>query len=349
VASDEGYLLDNQQTQAGVRFTALATLFDPSTFRHLSDLGIRPGWRCWEVGAGGRTVPDWLAGQVGPTGLVLATDIDLSWLDGPGADNLLIRRHDVGVDAPPAAGLDLIHARLVLTHVTHRYQALTSMVAALRPGGWLLLEEADPGLQPLLCPDDYGPEQHLANRLRHGFRTLMAGRDADLAYGRTLPRLLREQGLTDIGADAYFPITSPGCTILEQATVEQIRDRLVSGGIATSAEIDQHLDNLTAGRVPDLATSPMITAWARTPLRPTQEASDLWSDDRVIGGWRHENDSGACDDPGLGALKPRTPRAVRSPSDPSRREVSSLLPGEGRVAGNDSRPTPEVIRAAPLS
>ena len=78
----------------------------------------------------------------------------------------------------------------------------------------------------------------------------MAERGADLAYGRTLPRLLREHGLVDVTADAYFPITSPACTVLERATVEQIRDRLVGAGIATAAEIDQHLDNIAAGRFP---------------------------------------------------------------------------------------------------
>ena len=89
------------------------------------------------------------------------------------------------------------------------------------------------------------------------------GRDADLAYGRTLPRRLREHGLRDVGADAYFPITADACTTLEVATVEQIRDRLVAGGVATTAEIDEHLANVAAGRVPDLATSPMVTSWGR--------------------------------------------------------------------------------------
>ena len=253
VGADEGYLLANQQIQAGTRFEALATLFDPSTFRHLREIGVGSGWRCWEVGAGGMSVPLWLAAQVGPTGLVLATDIDTSWLAGPGAGSVQVLRHDVGVEDPPAAELDLVHARLVLTHVPQREAALTSMISALRSGGWLLVEEADPGLQPLLCPDDHGPAQHLANRLRPGFRTLMSGRDADLAYGRTLPRLLREHGLVDVAADAYFPITAPACTTLERATVEQIRDRLIGAGIATAAEIDQHLDNIATGRFP---TSP---------------------------------------------------------------------------------------------
>jgi hypothetical protein len=146
------------------------------------------------------------------------------------------------------------------------------MVSALRPGGWLLLEEADPGLQPLLCPDEYGSAQELANRLRRGFRALMAGRDADLAYGRTLPRRLREQGLAEVGADAYFPITGPACTTLEVATVVQIRPRLISGGLATAEDIDRHLDDLAAGRVPDLATAPMVSAWGRRP--PTESSWD---------------------------------------------------------------------------
>src|SRR5689334_10923853 len=82
MGADEGYLLANQQDQAGVRLAALATLFDPSTFRHLDALGVGPGWRCWEVGAGGRSVPDGLAARVGPTGAVLATDVDTARLAG---------------------------------------------------------------------------------------------------------------------------------------------------------------------------------------------------------------------------------------------------------------------------
>ena len=83
VGADEGYLLANQQIHAGTRFEALATLFDRSTFSHLREIGVGSGWRCWEVGAGGMSVPLWLATRVGPTGLVLATDIDTSWLAGP--------------------------------------------------------------------------------------------------------------------------------------------------------------------------------------------------------------------------------------------------------------------------
>jgi hypothetical protein len=53
----DGYLLDNAVPAADARFDAIAELFDASTFRHIGALGIAPGWRCWEVGAGGPTVP----------------------------------------------------------------------------------------------------------------------------------------------------------------------------------------------------------------------------------------------------------------------------------------------------
>jgi len=269
VAADEGYLLDNQQAEAGQRLGALATLFDPSTFRHLTALGLGPGWRVWEVGAGGPSVPDWLAQQTGRDGEVLATDVDPAWLGvAPRRPNLRVLRHDVGLDPPPDGPFDLIHARLVLVHVPRRDEALATMVSVLRPGGWLVVEEADPALQPLLCLEEQGPAEQLANRLKAAFRQLMAERGVDLAYGRTLPRRLREAGLLDVSADAYFPITSPACPDLERATTQQIRHRLLAAGLATAEEIEQHLHNLSTGLV-DLATSPMVTAWGRR-LGPPQ-------------------------------------------------------------------------------
>ncbi|MFI7340749.1 methyltransferase domain-containing protein [Streptomyces sp. NPDC050085] len=258
------YLLDNQQPEAGQRFDALSTLFDPTTFRHIERLGIGSGWRCWEVGAGGTSVVSWLARKVGPTGRVLATDIDTSWQTTTVRTPVEVRRHDVGVDEPPAEAFDLVHARLVLVHVPDRERALASMIRALRPGGRLLIEDADAALQPLLCPDEHGPEQQLANRLRHGFRALLSQRGADLSYGRKLPRLLREAGLRQVEADAYFPLTSPACTALEAATVEQVRASLVEAGLATNEDIDRHLANVAEGTM-DLATSPLISAWGRKP------------------------------------------------------------------------------------
>jgi SAM-dependent methyltransferase len=255
------YLLDNQQAEAGDRFDALSQLFDTSTFRHLAALGLAPGWRVWEVGAGGPNVPARIAELTG--GYVLATDIDTSWLE-PDHAAYEVRQHDIGTEPAPDGLFDLVHARLVLVHVPERAEALSTMITALRPGGWLLLEEADPGLQPLVCPDESGPEEALANKLKLAFRTVMAGRGVDLAFGRKLPRLLRNAGMVDVHSDAYFPMGGRACTELERATVEQIRGVLTAKGLATDEEIERHLATVGSGKL-DLATSPMVSAWARKP------------------------------------------------------------------------------------
>jgi SAM-dependent methyltransferase len=71
------------------------------------------------------------------------------WLDPDGSYE--VRRHDVAGEPPHPGTFDVVHARLVLVHVPDRARALATMVAALRPGGWLLVEDADTELQPLVC------------------------------------------------------------------------------------------------------------------------------------------------------------------------------------------------------
>jgi SAM-dependent methyltransferase len=261
------YLLDNRQVEAGARFEAISELFNPWTFRHMDDAGLGQGWRVWEVGAGGPSVPSWIAGRVGAAGRVLATDIDVSWLaDAPelaGAP-VEVRRHDLVRDDPPEGPFDLVHARLVLVHLADRDRALQTMIDALRPGGVLLVEDADPGLQPLACPDERGPDERLANAVRRGFRALLAERGADLAYGRRLPRLLRDAGLDDVRAEAFFPLSAPACGVLETASVLQVRERLIEGGHATAEEIRHLLAVIAAGRL-DLTLAPLISVWGRRP------------------------------------------------------------------------------------
>lgn len=137
-------------------FATLAALFDPATFYRITQLGIGPGWQCWEVGAGGGTVTAWLAGQVGETGRVVATDVEAWALASSRGVNVDVLRHDLGTEQAPGGGFDLVHARLVLEHVYDYAAGLDAMAGALRPGGWLLAESADPLLQPLACPDETG-------------------------------------------------------------------------------------------------------------------------------------------------------------------------------------------------
>jgi SAM-dependent methyltransferase len=261
----EGYLLDNRSGEAEDRFAALSAIFDPVTFRHADALGLGPGWCCWEVGAGGPSLPDGLAARVGPGGRVVATDLDTRWLAGRVSPQVEVVTHDVARDEPPSGGFDLVHARLVLVHVPEREQALRRMASALRPGGWLLVEDFDSALQPLVCPDEVTADQRLANGVKAGFRRLLLARGADLQIGRRLPRLFREAGLGQVGADAFFPLAVPSVAALERANVLQVRDALTAHAGVPATDVDRYLE-LTAVDGFDMTTAPLVSAWGQRPV-----------------------------------------------------------------------------------
>jgi 2-polyprenyl-3-methyl-5-hydroxy-6-metoxy-1,4-benzoquinol methylase len=246
-------------------FDTLAALFDPATFYRIAQLGIGPGWQCWEAGAGGGTVAGWLAERVGETGRVVATDVDVWALASSRGVKVEVLRHDLGTEQAPGSGFDLVHARLVLEHV-HDYAAgLAAMAGALRPGGWLLAESADPLLQPLACPDEAGPAQALANKVRHAIWAVET-HSGQKTFGRMLPRLLRGAGLSDVQAEVRFPLGGPDTIRLQRTLITRRGERLVDAGLLTQQEIGQHLADLAAEGL-DLAAFPVVSAWGRKPRR----------------------------------------------------------------------------------
>jgi len=233
------YLLDNRAVQAGDRFGALSALFDRVTALHFDEIGVGSGWRCWEIGAGGVGVPRLLAERVG-SGSVLATDIDTGWLGSvpPGVE---VRQHDVVNDELPGTGFDLIHARLVLGHLPEREHVLRKLATALRPGGWLFIEDIDTEFESSAFLDPQTDIERLGNKIRAGFVNLLAQRGAAITFGRTLPRLFHTVGLIDIVADGRITLEHPGGAELERANIDQVRAGLVAQNYATEDEIESYL------------------------------------------------------------------------------------------------------------
>jgi SAM-dependent methyltransferase len=258
------YLLDNRAAEAELRFAGLSAVFDDVTLRHVDALGPAPGWQCWAVGAGGPSIPDALAARVAPGGRVVASDLDPRWLAGRVGSGVEVVRQDVARDDPPGDAFDLVHARLVLSHVVEREEALRRMVSALRPEGWVLVEDYDVALLQPPSADEESPEQHLATVFKAEFRALLRERGADLGWARRLPRLMREAGLVDVRADAYFAVSLPAVAALDQANARQVRDEIVRRGRLSAADVDRYLELVASGRI-DLTTPPLVSAWGRRP------------------------------------------------------------------------------------
>jgi ubiquinone/menaquinone biosynthesis C-methylase UbiE len=248
---------------ASWHFDGLSLAFDAGTMRHLSERGLGPGWRCLEVGAGGGSIARWLAERVGPEGHVLATDIDTRCLDGLQDANLEVRCHDIGTDPlTPEASFDLIHARLVLAHVAQRDTAVARMAAALKPGGWLVVEEFGlPAWDPSLHFEPVAPPPLAYQLLQHATKE-----GGVVRYGPFLPQRMQALGLCEMGAEGrVFRWTggSPGTWVIRKA-MQQHRAQILASGRISEQQYNTDLARLDN---PDVAfTSPLMWAvWGRRP------------------------------------------------------------------------------------
>jgi SAM-dependent methyltransferase len=261
--SDTRYVFDNAHGKTRERFPALSDLYDDETIRCLRCVGVAPGWQCLEVAAGGGSIAQWLAVQVGTSGRVLATDLDTRFLESTADPALEVRRHDIARDPLPDGAFDLAHARLILVHLPERELALAKMVGALKPGGWLVCEEfdslsmpADPALHPHEC----------ALRAQAATQRVMASRGANTRYGRDLAARMRAYGLVDIRAQGRMAMWQGGSTgaRLFRANFEQMREELLRRGLLTQAELDDDLARLDDPRT--LFPSPVM--WTVCGRRP---------------------------------------------------------------------------------
>jgi len=248
---------------AATRFAALSAIFDPATKQHLLNRGLSAGWHSLEVGGGGGSIASWLSAQVGATGLVLATDINTRFLDRLSAVNLEVLRHDVTRDSLAEQAFDLVHTRMVLIHLPERDEVLQRLVAALKPGGWLVCEEFD---SVSVAPDPVGCPGEVLLKTRQAMGRLNDERGGHRQYGRLLFGRFRELGLVDVDAEAHLSMVRPRSPLarLLKASFELRRDAMIDAGYITRDEFDRELAWMDT---PDFVMpSPIMwTAWGRRP------------------------------------------------------------------------------------
>ncbi len=243
-----------------VRHGHLAAGFDRGSARLLARIGVAPGAQVLEVGAGGGGLARWLAERVGPRGSVLATDLDLQFV-GDQPANVELRTHDIAVDPLPADHFDLAHARAVLQHVPRRQQALANMVAATRPGGWVVIEDVD----WLVFEHQELPEP-FATLSRTVLASSVGGYGYDGYWGRRLLGALAEAGLEQVDSRGKVT-TMRGSTpsaewyvlALERSAPALVADGRLDAGLVAEA--------LAQARHPEFVVlSPLtISAWGRRP------------------------------------------------------------------------------------
>ena len=245
------------------RLDLLEAIYDPYSHELLRRIGVPRGSRCLEVGAGAGSMVLALLSLCGRRGEVVATDVDMRWLDQIKHPNLSAVRHNIVTDDTDVLGtFDLIHVRLVLTHLgrTNGLAALRKLVGLLRPGGHIVVEDfclfdtADPA-----HPDAARLVENMAGWYRF-YSTF-----ADPSFGLIVPRVLTEEGLVEVrnemrtsvtGADDPYRVWLP-------VALESVRTILEANDV-----LPDGVDNLIAmtGQQ-DLYYVPILTTacWAQRP------------------------------------------------------------------------------------
>lgn len=262
------YIFDNAAVDPSTqRFNSLEALHDERSVRYLERTSIGAGWRCLEVGGGAGSIANWLADRVGDTGSVVVTDIDPRFLNQSSRANIEVRRHDIATDPIGNDAFDLIHARLVFVHVPDPWKAMCRLIAALKPDGWLVVEDYDPSLvdRALPCADETAAG--LTVKVFQAMRTLMQARGLDVAFARSLYARFVAMGLTAVGMEAHVAVRAGGSdgALLDLANLSQVRDEAVARGFLTADEVDRMATLLQS---PEFAVlSPvMFSAWGQRPL-----------------------------------------------------------------------------------
>jgi SAM-dependent methyltransferase len=230
-----GYVFDNDSVHSQDHHRCLAEMLDPITTARLIQTGVGDGWHCLEVGAGGGSVAGWLARQVAPSGRVLATDIKPSHISAK--TGLEVIQHDIVRDPLPEVAFDLVCARMVLRNLPQRRDVLDRLVRALRPGGWLQLDEFDITYGPaLLMPDSQARqlyETFLAAKAR-----LFDAAGTDGAWGQHAAQAMYDAGLVDIDPAPHLQLWhagSAGARLLIHHTFH-LRDQFITAGM-TEAQL----------------------------------------------------------------------------------------------------------------
>jgi len=157
----------------------------------LDRLGLAPGWRCVDVGAGGGDVSVALAEVVGRTGRVYAVDSDPLARDeaarAAAEHSQVLAITQAGEDLVLPEPVDLAFCRFLLLHVVDPAIVTARMAAVVRTGGWVVAQEpitsaGRVGGVPLSMPDALHPD-----------------------VGALLPGIVRDAGLEIVDAWAEAP------------------------------------------------------------------------------------------------------------------------------------------------
>ncbi|MFJ8588917.1 class I SAM-dependent methyltransferase [Streptomyces sp. NPDC093595] len=240
-----------------------ALAYDGTTSARLGKLGVGPGWRCLDVGAGTGTVARRLLDRFGVAS-VLAVDRDVRFLAARPVPGLTALEADVTDPDFDPGRFHLVHARFVLMHLPARRELIGRLSRLLAPGGVLVLGDAVDLTSAGAGDTAYS---RVMRAMWQGLRDTIG---TDITWVPEYPRLLRAAGLTSVAAEMYVPPLVPGSAISRfwADTWRRAQDAMTATGLVDDATVEEAVRCLESPDCAELSAG-MITAWGRRPPERT--------------------------------------------------------------------------------
>jgi 2-polyprenyl-3-methyl-5-hydroxy-6-metoxy-1,4-benzoquinol methylase len=261
------YVFEEAGRRERARLELLESFFGPYTTQFLTDAGrIGPGLRCLDVGAGAGGVAAWMAAKVGPSGHVVALDLDTRFLPVDPPANLEVRGQNIVDDPVEPDAYDLIHARCLLEHLPARTKVLEKLIAALKPGGRIVVSDVDFASVPVAAA--YFRPASAQPLYVKGFAAVeqvfrAVGADPD--FGRKLVGALADHGLAGVGGAFNAPFVAGGTEYdWIRLTMEAIQVPLAKFGLLSPAEVEE-LAAVTFDPDSRYVPIPIASAWGTRP------------------------------------------------------------------------------------
>jgi SAM-dependent methyltransferase len=222
-----------------------------SAFRRV---GMQEGWHAIECGCGPIGALAVMAEMVGPDGRVVGVDFSepavqrarsvVAALELGNVEVFAGDIHELGT-AAVGGPFDLAYTRFFLMHQPDPVRTLRQIARLLRPGGWVVAQEALRSPPPRSHPhlDALGVFWDLAYQVLE--------RAGGVPHGAvdSLARSARAAGLDVVEVGGSFPIMDPELGFeLHAATLQAARERAVASGVAAGQQIDDLVSEIRAAK-----------------------------------------------------------------------------------------------------
>ena len=176
------------------------------------------------------------ATELRPGSRVIATDLAPELMDGIESDNLEVRGLDIVKDRLPEDTYDLVMLRALLHHLPTRMDVVETMAKAVKPGGWVFIQEPD--FYPTMVAE---PVE--AAEFWRAFLRWSETRDIDYFIGRKIAPKMQQLGLQNVTAEGHTRLYNGGSLFARwwQLSLEVAADTMLAEGAVTKEQLDSFM------------------------------------------------------------------------------------------------------------